>query len=52
VQLLGMLLSGAGIQAQAITAVGAALLLGAESVGAVYFSALWLALYSVASSSA
>jgi len=52
VQLLGMLLSGAGIQAQAITAVGAALLLGSESVGAVYFSALWLALYSVASSSA
>jgi hypothetical protein len=50
--LLTSLLGGLGIQAAAINALGAAVLLGVLSVAAVYFSALWLALYSVASSSA
>jgi hypothetical protein len=50
--LLTSLLGGFSIQTAAINAVGAAVLLGVLSVAAVYFSALWLALYSVASSSA
>jgi hypothetical protein len=50
--LLAALLAGVGIKAAATNAVGAAALLGVLSVAAVYFSALWLALYSVASSSA
>lgn len=50
--LLGALLAAAGIKAAAINAVAAAVLLGFLSVAAIYFSALWLALYSVASSSA
>ncbi len=50
--LLSTLLAGVGIKVAAVNAVGAAVLLGVLSVAAVYFSALWLALYSVASSSA
>jgi hypothetical protein len=50
--LLAALLAGSGVKAAAVNAVGAAVLLGVLSVAAVYFSALWLALYSAASSSA
>lgn len=50
--LLSTLLATLGVKAAAVNAVGAAVLLGLLSVAAVYFSALWLSLYSVASSSA
>jgi hypothetical protein len=50
--LLSGLLATLGIKPAGINAVGAAVLLGVLSVAAVYFSALWLALYSAASSSA
>ena len=50
--LLSALLAGVDVKVAAVNAVGAAVLLGVLSVAAVYFSALWLALYSVASSSA
>ena len=51
-QVLASLLAGIGVKAEAVNALGAAVLLGVLSVAAVYFSALWLALYSVANSSA
>jgi len=50
--LLASLLASLGVKDAAVNAVGAALLLGVLSVASVYFSALWLALYSVANSSA
>ena len=51
-QVLASLLAGVGVKAAAVNALGAALLLGVLSVASVYFSALWLALYSAANSSA
>jgi len=50
--LLSALLGALGIRPAGVNAVSAAVLLGVLSVAAVYFSALWLALYSAASSSA
>jgi len=46
--LLGLL----GVQAAVLNAFGVACMLGFEAVAIVYFSAVWLALYSAASSSA
>jgi hypothetical protein len=50
--LLQALLGVAGLKSATISALGAACVLGIEAVAVVYFSALWLALYSAASSSA
>lgn len=50
--LLASLLGTLGIKPAGINAIGAAVLLGVLSVASVYFSALWLSLYSAASSSA
>jgi hypothetical protein len=50
--LLVALLGGIGVKAAGVNALGAACVLGLLAVAAVYFSALWLALYSLASSSA
>jgi hypothetical protein len=46
------LLSLAGVQAAALSAFAAACGLGVQAVGLVFFNALWLVLYSTASSSA
>jgi hypothetical protein len=50
--LLVALLGGIGVKAAGVNALGAAGVLGVLAVAVVYFSALWLALYSLASSSA
>ncbi len=50
--LLIALLGAIGVKATAVNALGAACVLGLLAVAVVYFSALWLALYSLASSSA
>jgi hypothetical protein len=46
------LLSLAGVQAAALSALAAACILGLQAVAMVFFNALWLVLYSTASSSA
>ena len=50
--ILQSLLSLAGVQAAALSAFAAACGLGVQAVALVYFNALWLVLYSTASSSA
>jgi len=52
VGLLSGALSGLGASVAATTALGSAIMLGLMAIAEVYFNALWLALYSVASSSA
>ena len=52
VGLLTAALGGLGAGAAATTALGSAIMLGLMAIAEVYFNALWLALYSLASSSA
>lgn len=50
--ILHAIVAAAGVQSSAFSAFSAACQLGVEAVALVYFNALWLVLYSVASSSA
>ena len=50
--ILHAIVTASGVQASAFTAFSAACQLGIDAIALVYFNALWLVLYSVASSSA